>query len=307
MAQLMEAWRLVGEARFYQGQAADGQRALERGLGQLGTDGSPRTLNALLLNGTVVVQDGVWSKRIETSPDFFNLSGGSSPSLGTVAAPTLPLRFDVGIVAASSLRIQNNVANMVASADLRLQGTYDRPLLFGRAEIERGDVLFEGNRFIVTPGGSIDFFNPSRIEPFFDIEAETRVRVPGETYRVVFHVTGTADRFVPELTSDPPLPTVDILALLFGDPRDPRNADIRALRTPNVTEQELIQSRAARLLASPISSEVGRVVEEAFGVDSVLITPSLSDPSSQQSSRLNPTARLTIGKPTKGRSDRVAR
>ncbi len=73
---------------------------------------------------------------------------------------------------------------MVASADLRLQGTYDRPLLFGRAEIERGDVLFEGNRLIVTPGGSIDFFNPSRIEPFFDIEFETRVRRPGQPYRL---------------------------------------------------------------------------------------------------------------------------
>ena len=41
---------------------------------------------------------------------------------------------------------------------------------------------------------------------------------------------------------------------------------------------------------------MGRVVDQAFGVDTVIITPSLSDPSSQQSSRLNPTARLTIGK-----------
>ena len=67
------------------------------------------------------VQDGVWSKRIETSPDLFNLTGSAASSLGTTtAAPTLPLRFDVGITAASSLRIQNNVANMVASADLQL-------------------------------------------------------------------------------------------------------------------------------------------------------------------------------------------
>ena len=37
----------------------------------------------------------------------------------------------------------------------------------------RGEVFFEGNRYSVTRG-TIDFSNPQRIEPFFDIEAETR-------------------------------------------------------------------------------------------------------------------------------------
>ena len=34
---------------------------------------------------------------------------------------------------------------LVASADLTLRGTYDRPVLFGRAEIGRGEVTFEGS------------------------------------------------------------------------------------------------------------------------------------------------------------------
>ena len=46
---------------------------------------------------------------------------------------------------------------------------------------------------------------------------------------------------------------------------------------------------------SPISSDVGRVVEQTFGVDTFQITPSLIDPTAQ-SSRLVPGARLTIGK-----------
>jgi hypothetical protein len=44
------------------------------------------------------------------------------------------------------------------------------------------------------------------------------------------------------------------------------------------------------------------VVEETFGVDSVQITPWLGDLSAQQSARLTPSARLTIGKRI---SDRV--
>ena len=104
------------------------------------------------------------------------------------------------------------------------------------------------------------------------------------------------ERLVPGLSSDPPLPEVDILQLLLGDVRDPLSGELRALRTPEATEQQLVQAGAARLLTSPISSGVGRVVEQSFGVDTFQITPSLGDPSTQQSARLNPTARLLIGK-----------
>ena len=65
--------------------------------------------------------------------------------------------------------------------------------------------------------GSLDFANANRIQPFFDIEAETRVRVPGQTYRVTMRMAGTTERLQPQFTSDPPLQTLDILTLLFSD------------------------------------------------------------------------------------------
>ena len=77
----------------------------------------------------------------------------------------------------------------------------------------------------------------------------------------------------------------------------PRATDpeLAALRRPDEAEQQLLQARAAQLLVSPISSGVGRVVEQTFGIDTFQITPSLTDPTAQ-SSRLIPGARLTIGK-----------
>ncbi len=248
------------------------------------------------LSGTVDVRDALLSRTIDTTgAGMFGSGAAAVPAPALTTDTAFPLRFDVRITAPSTFRVENNTTRLVSRADLTLRGTYDRPQLFGRAEIERGEVFFEGKRYTVTRG-AIDFSNPTRIEPFFDIEAETRAQVPGQIYRVVFRVSGTPDRFVFDLSSDPPLSSVDILALLFGDVRDPQNAELRALRTPNQTEQDLIAARAARLLASPISSNVGRVAEQALGVDSVQITPSLGDFSSQQSSRLNPGARLTIGK-----------
>jgi hypothetical protein len=248
---------------------------------------------APVLGGTVNVRSSVWSRRIEASGNFLEFVGRATP-VGPGAAPTtLPLRFDVRLIAPSTLRIDNNLARIVSSADLALRGTYDKPLVFGRAEIERGEVTFEGKRYVVTHG-TIDFSNPNRIEPFFDMEAETRVRVPGQTYTVTLNAVGTFNRFQWGLNSDPPLPTVDVLAMLLNDtaPTDP---ELAALRRPDETEQQLLQARAAQLLVSPISSGVGRVVEQTFGVDTFQITPSLTDPAAQ-SSRLIPGARLTIGK-----------
>ena len=251
------------------------------------------TLGSPLLSGTVTVRDALWSRRIEASPDLFNLAGGA-PSAGTGAATqTLPLRFDLDIVAPSTLRIQNNLATMVASADLELQGTYDRPLLFGHAEIDRGDIIFEGNRYLITRG-TIDFFNPARIEPFFDLEAETRVRVPGQTYRVTIGLTGTTTRIVPTLSSDPSLPEVDIIGLLFGQTTDIENAELRALRPDSSSQSTelLLRQGVARLLTSPISEPVGRALSTTFGIDTVQITPTLGN----ETDTVTPSARLVIGK-----------
>lgn len=258
-------------------------------------------LNAPTLSGTVLVENATLQKRLDFDLRSLADVGSQEAALPAAAsAATLPLHFDIRITAPSSLEIDNNTAHIVSSADLNLRGTYDRPLLFGRAEVERGNVTFEGRRYIVTHG-TIDFANPTRIEPFFDVEAETRVRTPGQTYRVGLRASGTFTRPLNlEFDSDPPLPQGDVIALLLGDVRSIENPELRALQSQDAVRQTLMEERAARLLTSPISSEVGKVVEQTFGVDTFQITPSLIDPT--QSSRVNPGARLTIGKSF---SDRV--
>ena len=182
---------------------------------------------------------------------------------------------------------------MVASADLALRGTYDRPLLFGRAEIERGEVTFEGKRYVVTRG-THRLHQPDRIEPFFDVEAETRVRVPGaELHR--------------DVERRRHLLAAPVGAQLRSAAADGRRAGAAAQRyrrgrsgAGGAGASRRSQAAAAAgarrpAAASPISSEVGRVVEQTFGVDTFQITPSLIDPVAQ-SSRIVPGARLTIGK-----------
>ena len=250
-----------------------------------------------VLGGEVNVRDAVLLGGLD-DVTMGLLGGGGSDAGGDGAAAEsgLPLRFDVRIEAPSSLRIDNRLASVVSSAELTLQGTWEQPVLLGAVDLERGIAFFEGNRYRLNHG-TIGFANLNRIEPFVDVEVETDVRVPGQTYRVMVRATGTPDGLVPTLSSDPPLPEVDVLSLLLGDTRDPRSADLRAARAPELAQQQRFQAGAARLLTSPLSSSVGRVVQDSFGVDTFQITPSLGgDPSSRQSAEINPTARMLVGK-----------
>ncbi len=140
-----------------------------------------------------------------------------------------PVRLDVRVIAPGTLRIENSNATIVSSADLQFRGTYERPIVFGRAEISRGEFIFEGRRYLVTRG-TIDFTNPLRMEPMFDIAAETQVRVPGQTYRVTLSASGTMQRLRPVFMSDPPLAPIEVASLLLGTATG-QDADLRALQT----------------------------------------------------------------------------
>lgn len=248
-------------------------------------------LEDIVLSGTAIVRDAIWLDLFEPTTGWLDFTSQGGTLAPQTVESTLPLRYDIRVLAPSTLRISDSAARIVASAEFALSGTYDQPLMYGNAEIDRGEVFFEGNRYRVTRG-SITFSDPTKLDPYLDIELETDIRVPSETYRVTFGVTGTMDRLDIELSSDPPLQDSEIVSLLLGDIRDPQAAEIRSLRAQEQARQELLQVGAARLLTNPLSS----VVEESFGVDSFEIVPALSDPSAQQATQFRPTARVLIGK-----------
>jgi translocation and assembly module TamB len=251
---------------------------------------------APVLGGGVTIHDAVWTRRFDVDPNLFDL-GGTRAALppGPAAEQGLPLRLDIDVTANHTLRVQNNLADIVASADLKLQGTYDRPAVFGRAEIERGSIVFEGNRYVVTRG-TIDFLTPpaGSIEPVFDVEAEARVRVPSQLFRVTLGVAGTPRNFSLTLGSDPPLPEMDIIALLFGTAVDVTNAELRALSPQGATEAEeaLLRAAGARLITGTLAAPVRRVVEETFRLDTAQIAPTIGT----ENDPLTPSARLILGK-----------
>jgi autotransporter translocation and assembly factor TamB len=231
-----------------------------------------------MLSGALTLTDATWSREYDLVSGILSDREGRSffgdfPGKEGLAG----LRLNVDIRAPSSLRIHNSLATLEASADLELRGTVGEPVLLGRSEARRGEIHFLGQRYNIT-SGKVDFVDPSRIEPFVDLTAETRVR----SYRVELRLTGTPERFFPELTSDPPLRTVDILRLLAG-------ANERDILIGN-EEEELAGVATATLLTERLTQEVGRRAERLFGLDRFSIDPFLVGQFA------NPTARVSLGK-----------
>jgi hypothetical protein len=218
---------------------------------------------------------------------------GLPPAPQPIAGGSGVVLLDIEVTAPRIAFVNTRDARIEGTADLRVGGTFDRPTIIGSIDISSGEVAVAGNRIFIRES-SIDFRNPDRVEPIFDIAADTRVRTPGQTVDITIRITGPPSAFTPTFTSDPPLPATDIVSLLFGGTPNLDTAEERRIASPQESQQRMMQSTAALLLASPISSRVGEVFERTLALDTVQITPLL--PGDTVFEQLNPSARITLGK-----------
>jgi hypothetical protein len=258
------------------------------------------------LAGTVTVLRSAYLGEIDSELALLGLAAlGSpgSPASGAASSESaIPLRLDVNVNAPGTLQIATKEAQVTGSANLSFRGTVDNPSLTGRITLDRGSIFFYGNRYVLGPS-SIEFSNPNRLEPFFDVDFETHPHVAGEVYDVTLRITGTPSTpngLNLSIQSDPPLPSADLIGLLLGRSVDVGTSEVRAAQSPQLAEQELMRTAAAQFLTMPISSRVGNVVQKTIPVDTFSLVPLIGAEQSLQN--LTATARLTIGKRI---SDRV--
>jgi hypothetical protein len=221
--------------------------------------------------------------------------GGSSesvrPATAVIPASTIPLTLNIQVRAPRMAVIDTKTARVEASAELAVGGTFDVPTLNGDVDIVGGRFSAYGNQYFVREG-TISFHNS--FDPIFDVAAETRPRLGGQTYVVDVEGRGTLRSLTTRFSSDPYLPQSDIVSLIFGATPQVGTIERRTYALSQEQQQLMIQTAGATLLATPLTSIVGSVVERTGALDTVQITPVLAtDDASQQ---LNPTARVTLGK-----------
>ncbi len=228
--------------------------------------------NRFLLEGELSVQRLSWRREI-----YEKISFSSSPYYSTERPPGFfdDLTLNIRLRAADNAWIENALGRMRGRFDFTISGNVYVPVILGDIEIIEGNVFFQDRKFRILRG-LLSFFNPSTIEPYLSFEGETYIK----NYRVNFTLSGFLDKLNPELTSSPPLPPEDVLALLaLGE---------AFKRTPSY--DTTTQLSTASLLSFQLSEQAEKGAEKYFSLDRFRITPFVLGSSAEM------TARLTIGK-----------
>jgi translocation and assembly module TamB len=173
------------------------------------------------------------------------------------------LKLDVHVTSTPELQVQTASAKLTGDVDLRVRGTGTHPAVLGRVNITQGQVSFNGTKYQLQRG-DVTFTNPVSIEPIFDLEAVARVR----DYDITLGFHGPIDKLSTTYSSDPPLPTTDIIALLAVGRTREESAILLSQTTENYA-----QSTSNAILGEALNQTVSNRLEKLFGVSRIKIDP----------------------------------
>ncbi len=235
------------------------------------------TSSTALLSGRIEVQRLLFAQGVDMA-SFFASASDTTPSAGSSSPFLQNLAFDIQGQTTPGARIEWSGAHVEMDGNVRLRGTWDRPVLLGHIHLLGGEMPFRGNTFQLTRG-DINFSNPFRLDPVVNIEATTTI----SQYQVTIDFSGSASHLVMNYRSDPPLPDSDVVALLaLGSPGEGAAIGSQPGAAQNYG--------ATALLSEAISSGVGSRIEHLFGISSFRVDPFVAGAATES----NAAARVTI-------------
>ena len=222
------------------------------------------TADNAVLGGAVHLAD------VSFTPAFDLSSFVSQFGSGVAAPPSRGIQqniqLNVAVDSTSGVNLTSRALSLGGTANLRLRGTAADPVLLGRVNLNSGDIILNGNRFVLD-GGTIQFVNPSETQPVMNVSLKTSI----QQYNIDLRFQGPVDKMRTQYSSDPALPEADIIHLLaFGNTTEASAQDA----TP-------ANQAAESLVASQVSSQLTGRVSKIAGISQLSINPVLANSSSQ--------------------------
>jgi translocation and assembly module TamB len=243
---------------------------------RLGLSGTPE---ATTLSGTVTLNRAAFTPRTDLG-QLLAQASKPAPALATPNELLRGLQFNVRVESAPNFTFETSLTRDVeADVDLNLRGTPTRPVLLGAISVNQGELQVFGNRYTIDRG-EVRFLNPVKIEPTFDMDLATRAR--GITVNVSF--SGTVQQLKVNYSSDPPLQSSEIIALLAVG-RDPTTANTT---TVNPSATSGLVEAGSSLIGQAANAQLSSRLQRFFGASRVKIDPTLTGVDNL------PQARLTI-------------
>ncbi len=223
------------------------------------------TSKSAVFSGNVLVT------KLAVTPGFdFGAYVSSSRQEGVLTRPDSlesRLRLDVHVATTPELQMQTAIARLSGSADLRVRGTADRPVILGRAEVLEGDISFNGTKYHLERG-DVTFANPAKTQPIVDLQASTRVQDYDITVRIRGDATAPNGLKI-SWQSEPSLPEGDVVALLALG----RTQEQAAVASQSGAGNGFSNEASSLLLNEALNSTVNSRMMRLFGVSHIKIDP----------------------------------
>jgi len=222
------------------------------------------SLDNAILGGSVNLADLSFTPAFDLTSFINQFSGGvaAPPSQGLAQN----LQLNIALHSTNDVNLVSRALSIDGSANLQVRGTAAEPVILGRVNLNSGDIILNGNRFVLN-GGTIQFINPSETQPVVNLSLNTNI----QQYSIDLRFSGPVDQLHTEYSSDPALPSADIINLLAFGATTEASA---AAATPT-------NQAAESLVASQVSSQVTSRVSKVAGISQLSISPVLAGSNSQ--------------------------
>jgi translocation and assembly module TamB len=175
--------------------------------------------------------------------------------------------LNLAVNSTNNVNLTSRALSVNGLANLQVRGTAAEPVILGRVNLDGGDIILNGNRFVLS-SGTVQFVDPSKTQPVVNMALSTTI----QQYNINLRFNGPAAQMRTEYSSDPSLPQAEIIHLLALGTTSQASAQqaMPAMQT------------AENLVASQVTSQVTSRISKIAGISQLSISPVLA--SSTQSS-----------------------
>ena len=261
--------------QFDMGVAAQGVRLLY-------PQGMRETIGAnLRLTGTTtsaLLGGNVNLNNVSFTPGFDLTNFVGQFSSGVEAPPSQGfaqnLALNLSVHSSNAVNLVSRTLSIGGTANLQVRGTASEPVVLGRINLSGGDIILNGNRYLLT-GGTIQFVNPTMTQPVVNLTVTTTI----QQYDISLRFEGPVDQLRTQYTANPALPQADIIHLLaFG-----QTTEASAMSSTPANQA------AETLVANQVSSQVTSRISKVAGISQLSVNPVLANGGGQ-----NAGANITI-------------
>ncbi|HEV2884797.1 MAG TPA: translocation/assembly module TamB domain-containing protein, partial [Pyrinomonadaceae bacterium] len=232
-----------------------------------------------LVGGVVNVRRTEYVEDIELA-DLINLRREESIEEGGELELTRAALFsDLRVEGRNALVVRNNLADLVGSVSLQINGPVKDPVISGRITATSGTLNFRNDRYDITRA-LVDLPPQRNADPIINIQAEAQIR----GYRVTVGMTGPLSQPQAIVSSEPSLPQADVVSLITTGQL--ASGDTSA----SVLSQTGFGTATSLLTDALINAPAQRATSRLFGLSRFEINPVIGGRGA------TPAARLTLGK-----------